>query len=92
MSDPTMDEGLIEVLLERLEKQRLPRLLAIKEKVDGGNLLEDFDMEFLETSIEDARKAIPILDRHPEYQPLAAQVMDLYKAITEKALEIEKKS
>ena len=92
MTDPTMDEGLIEVLLERLEKQRLPRLLAIKEKVDGGNLLEDFDMEFLETSIEDARKAIPILDRHPEYQPLAAQVMDLYKAITEKALEIEKKS
>ena len=35
MNNSTMDAGLIEVLLERLEKQRLPRLLAIKEKVEG---------------------------------------------------------
>ena len=92
MTDPTMDEGLIEVILERLEKQRLPRLLAIKEKVDGGNKLEDFDLDFLEQSMADAKNIIPIIDRRPAYQPLAAKVMDLYKAITEKALEIEKKS
>lgn len=90
MSNSTGDEGLIEVLLERLEKQRLPRLLAIKEKVDANNPLDDLDLEFLETSMADARKAIPLIDRHPEYQALAAQVMELYKDISEKALEIEK--
>ena len=90
MSNSTGDEGLIEVLLERLEKQRLPRLLAIKEKVDANSPLDDLDLEFLETSIADARKAIPLIDRHPEYQALAAQVMELYKDISEKALEIEK--
>ncbi|NOQ88548.1 MAG: hypothetical protein GQ550_06445 [Gammaproteobacteria bacterium] len=90
MNDSAMDEGLIEVLLERLEKQRLPRLLEIKEKVNGGNLLEDFDIDYLEQSMIDAKNAIPIIDRHPEYQALAAKVMELYKNITEKALEIEK--
>lgn len=90
MSGSTMDTGLIEVLLERLEKQRLPRLLALKEKVDAGESLIDEDLDFLENAIVDARKAIPLIDRHPEYQSLAAQVMELYKDISEKALQIEK--
>lgn len=92
MNNSTTDTGLIEVLLERLEKQRLPRLLAINEKVDAGKPLEDMDLEFLESSILDARKAIPLIDRNPEYQHLAAQVMELYKEITDKALRIEKNS
>ena len=90
MSDSTMDTGLIEVLLERLEKQRLPRLLALKKKVDEGSSLDDLDLGFLEKSIADARKVIPIIDRHPEYQSLATQVMELYKDISGKALQIEK--
>lgn len=90
MNDPIDDTGLIEVLLERLEKQRLPRMFALKEKVDSGEPLDDLDLEFLEMSIIDGRKAIPLIDRHPEYQALAAQVMELYKDITEKALQIEK--
>jgi hypothetical protein len=92
MNDLTTDAGLIEVLLERLEKQRLPRLLTLKEKVDGGESLDDMDLDFLESSIADARKVIPIIDRNPEYQPLATKVMELYKDISEKALQIEKSS
>jgi len=92
MSDSINDTGLIEVLLERLEKQRLPRLLDIKKKVDDGNPLEDFDLDFLETSMADAKDAIPLIDRHPQYQSLAAQVMDLYKEISEQALQVEKSS
>ena len=92
MTDPTMDIGLIEVILERLEKQRLPRLLDIKKKVDQGTSLDDRDLDFLESSIKDASHIIPIIDRHPEYQALAAEVMSLYKDITEKALQIEKPS
>ena len=92
MTDTSNDEGLIEVILERLEKQRLPRLLDIKAKVDGGNLLEDFDVDFLEQSMADAKNLIPIIDRHPKYQALAAKVMDLYKEISDTALMLEKNS
>jgi len=89
MSNEISDTGLIEVLLERLEKQRLPRLLDIEKKLDAGESLFDEDLDFLENSIVDARKAIPLIDRHPEYQALAAQVMELYKTISEKALQSE---
>ena len=92
MNDSSKDEGMIEVLLERLEKQRLPRLLDIKKKVDGGDPLEDFDLDFLEEMMRDARKAIPLIDRYPKYQALAAKVMELYKSISDEALKIEKKS
>ncbi len=79
-------------MLERLEKQRLPRLLDIKKKVDEGTALNDLDLDFLKSSMKDANKLIPIIDRHPEYQKLAAEVMALYKDITDKALQIEKSS
>ena len=92
MSNSTTDAGLISVLMERLEKQRLPRLLALKEKVDGGERLDDLELEYLEQVIADARGVIPLIDRHPEYQSLAAQVLDLYKNISEKALQLEKGS
>ena len=92
MTDPDMDLGLIEVLLERLEKQRLPRLLDIQKKVDEGTSLNDLDVDFLESSMKDANKLIPIIDRHPQYQKLAAEVMALYKDITDKALQIERSS
>jgi len=90
MSNSETDIGLAEVLLERLEKQRLPKLLALKDKVDNGEPLDKYDLDFLENAIHDGRKVIPLIDQNPEYQPLATQVMELYKAITDKAMELEK--
>jgi len=87
MSDNLNDIGIIEVVIERLEKQRLPRLLALKDKVDKGESLDDYELEFLEHSIVDARELMPVIDRNPEYQPLAAMVMELYKDISDKALQ-----
>jgi len=87
MSDSPNDIGIIEVVIERLEKQRLPRLLALKDKVDNGESLDDYELDFLEHSIVDARELIPVIDRNPEYQPLAAQVIQLYKDISDKALQ-----
>lgn len=92
MNDSVSDTGLIEVLLERLEKQRLPRLLDLEKKVDAGEPLLDVDLDFLESSLVDARRMMPLIDRHPEYQKLATQVMELYKQIIDKAMQVEKGS
>lgn len=86
------DTGTIVVLMERLEKQRLPRILSLKEKVDGGTPLDEQDLDFLEKVVSDARKVIPLIERHPEYQTLSTKIVGLYKDITEKALQIGKDS
>jgi hypothetical protein len=90
MSEPTNDAGTIQALLERLEKFRLPRALAIKKRVDAGELLTDFDLEFLKRVLEDAPGVETIAAHHPEYQKLIGQLTSLYNEITSKALENEK--
>ncbi|WP_018274261.1 hypothetical protein WKI13_12715 [Teredinibacter turnerae] len=92
MNNPAIsDTGLIEVLLERLNKQRLPHALQLQKKVDAGEVLNDFDMEFLAAVIDDTNAVKPIYDRHPEYQPLISKVIELYTYIVLKAAENEAK-
>ena len=90
MKTPSDDQGVIQALLERLNEFRLPRLLRLKERVDAGEALADEDLGFLHEVLEDAERAKPIIDRHPEYQDMVARVVRLYADITAKALENEK--
>jgi hypothetical protein len=92
MLQSTMDAGLISVLLDRLEKQRIPRVLALKDKVDGGQLLGDFDIGFLEEVFMDTGKIETLIERHPEYRVLTARTIHLYFEVTSKALENENHS
>ena len=48
------DAGTIQVLLARLNSERLPRALELKSKVDRGERLDEQDMQFLQTVLEDA--------------------------------------
>ena len=52
-------------------------------------MLDKFDIEFLEQVFEDANTIKPLLDRHPEWQELAAPMVHLYKEVTETALKNE---
>ena len=90
MSDQTDDAGTIQALLERLVKFRLPRTLAIKQRVDGGEHLSDSDIAFLKNALEDAQHGQKFVARHPEFHALGAQIVQLYHDITRKALENEK--
>ncbi len=86
----TADEAIIETLLDRFVNQRLPRVISIKEKVDRGDILNELDIQFLEEIFKSSNKVRELVDRHPEYETLAAKSISLYSELMDKALENEK--
>jgi hypothetical protein len=85
------DAGTIQALLERLNTQRLPRALELKEKVDRGERLDTADIQFLQRVLEDASSAQRLAAKHGEFQELVGRLISLYSEITSKGLENEKK-
>jgi hypothetical protein len=91
MDQNEKDKGMLMVLLERFNKQRLPRALAMKKKVDAGELLDDYDHKYIKELQKDASQVKPIIERNPEYKELAANIINLYKEIIEKDIENKKR-
>jgi hypothetical protein len=63
MTEPSGDAGVISVLIERFEEQRLPRALEMKERVDQGEKLSDIDLAFLKEVFADARHMKTYIDK-----------------------------
>jgi len=89
MSNQVDDAGVIQVLLDRFNEQRLPRALLMKEKVERGETLEKSEVDFLAEVLADTRAMHALLERHPEYKELVTKALNLYTEITEKALANE---
>lgn len=83
------EDGLAVALIERFEHWILPIALDVKAKVDRGETLNAFDLEFLKTVLKDAAEVRRLVDKAPEYQGLYTRVVGLYEEITKKALENE---
>lgn len=81
--------ALVVTALERLRTQRLPRALDIKEKVDAGGTLDQFDIAFLEEVFRDTNFTQAAVDTHPEFQEIVARMTHLYHEITARALANE---
>jgi len=89
VSEASKEDAVLAVLADRLVEERLPRALALKEKVGRGEVLDDFDIAFLEQVLADARNIPQGIKDNPTFKDAAAQMMQLYNAIMSKALENE---
>ena len=92
MNESDEDRGVITVLLERLEKHRLPRVRELKAKVDQGECLNELDMAFIQDVLESSQGVEHLLQRYPEYQDIAGRALGLYNEVIDRALENEKAS
>jgi len=95
MSDSSKDrrdKGTAQVLMMRLESQRMPRALKLKEKVDRGERLSEFDVQFLKQATQEGREARKLAEKLPQYQEVVNRMAALYDEITRKGAENEQKA
>ena len=83
------DLGVTAVLAKRMVEERLPKALALKERVDRGETLNELDLNFLEQVVKDANQVIPLMKHDERVVKAGTQMLLLYKEITAKALENE---
>jgi hypothetical protein len=91
MADFELEEGVVDMLLERFEKFRLPRLLSIKNRVDAGERLTELDTVFLDQVLHEAQQNSHLVAGHPMCKELFARIVHLYKEICERALANEER-
>ncbi len=93
MSNSDKDKGMIEVILERMGKQRLPRLIKIRDNLNNNQKLTDYDIEYLEEVFHDTQENDHLAKNSDDddLKVMFIKVVCLYKEITEKALANESK-
>ncbi|MCW8884398.1 MAG: hypothetical protein OQK12_03965 [Motiliproteus sp.] len=85
------DSGVMMTVIRRLNHRRVPRVLALKQHVDAGAALSDYDISFLERVLKDAGRIKPYIDRNQEYRDIYVRLIGLYLNIVHTALENENK-
>jgi hypothetical protein len=85
------DDAILQALLDRLLKVRLPRALELRKRVEDGECLTDADIAFLKVALDDARDSQRYVVRNPQFHDLGSQIVQLYDEIVGKAVENEKK-
>ncbi len=77
------------VLLRQLNSQRLPRLFAMKERLDQGGRMDPDDIDYLHAGLHDTMRIRYLCEGHPDLAALCTRVTALYKEITMRALANE---
>ena len=60
MAGVSKETGIIVVLAKRMVEERLPKALALKARVDKGEVLNEMDLRFLEQVVVESDKIKPL--------------------------------
>ena len=89
MEQSKKDALIIAAALNRLTKENLPRTMSLKKKVDGGEILSEYDLKFLHRILDNTEDLNAIVERNPEYRELRAKGVGLVHDILAKSAENE---
>ncbi len=87
MTESWQKDGVVVALMQRFQTQRLPRAIELKKKVDKGEPLNDYDLQYLQQVEADSSQIAGILHRYPDLEPIVEKARGLYAEITRKAAE-----
>jgi hypothetical protein len=88
MDDSTLKQtGIALALMDRLEQQRLPFIKALKEKVDKGEILNDFDIGFLNQVMSESNDVRAIISGNQDGMNVYEAVLSLYEDVIAKGME-----
>lgn len=87
-SDLTEQElGVVQVSLTRFNRDVLPALKSMKERVDRGEVLHERETEKLNKAIKRSVRGREFAKKHPEYGTLVELANELYEYIAKKSAE-----
>lgn len=89
MSPDTEETAVKEAVLEQLNKEDLPRLLELQERVGNGEAINDHDLQLLERVMQEIHALQSLAQNNPELEKLFAQITALYTDTTARAVDNE---
>ena len=92
LTEEEIDQGTLQAVAENAVKMVIPRALDLKEKLDEGETLNDYDLVFLEEALQEYVSIRHIIEEHPEWSAFATRMADLCNDIVGEAIEVEKKN
>jgi hypothetical protein len=78
------DLGMAQVLLKRLNDELLPQALSMKQRVDRGERLTEYERRILAQVAEDARVIMPLAERLTQFKTVTDEAMSLFAYIATK--------
>lgn len=88
---PEREGGVTVVVLRKFQTQVLPKLSAIRDKVDKGGLMNGSEADFLRKLLERLAQEKLGVDVHPGWQEFFARLVGLCHEIAVKGLENARK-
>lgn len=87
MNAPVDDTDVSNDLIDKLEKQTLPRLVDTMKKVVMGGKLSETDIRCMSQFNHYTQQNKLLIERSPKLQKLCNEIFDLYIEIVDKSLD-----
>lgn len=87
LSEARRQRGIAQVLLNRLDTQRLPYALKLKKRMDEGEHLTEYDSQFLKRVFEESKEARRLVQKQPQYREIVEKMTKLYEEIVRRGAE-----